>query len=368
MLLLLALTLGVAGCGSSGSSASSGSGSVDPAAKAAVDQHTKNPTKIGPTAPVGKPIPTGKKVVVVSCGQPGCNDTVYAFQQAAKVLGWNVSELTPPQPTPELIQQVMGQAVSANPDAVVVTSTALVNFQQQAAALAKKNIPLITAFGVEPVGGPVTMAISTAQQEAKFAALAADKITVDLGGKGTVGVVGLSGFPSVTEFIKGFYSELKKVCSGCKTKQVTIQPSALGSSSGTDISNFLRANPDVNAVMLGFEGLGGGLSAAAGSAGIKLPPSYSIVATVSGLPDLESGARTATIPNDFTVVGWQIADALARIFTGQTTSAQTEDAKLQQPVIWSKAYHNIPTVPAGAKYLPAFIPDYQDQFKKLWGK
>ena len=74
-----------------------------------------------------------------------------------------------------------------------------------------------------------------------------------------------------------------------------------------------------------------------------------------------NGERTATAPADYNVVGWQAADALARIFTGQSPK---EDLKYQSPVIWSKQYNN---VPSGSGF-PATVANYQAQFKKLWGK
>src|SRR4051812_34001094 len=153
---LLALALGVVGCGSSSSndnSSSAGSGGSDTSAvKATVKQHTKNPTKIGVTAAVGKTIPAGKKIVAVSCGQPGCTDAVHYFQDAAKVLGWQVNVLTTPSLSPQDIQKTEAQAVAMHPDAVVTTSTSLVYFQRQAAQLKAQKIPLIALYGAEPSG------------------------------------------------------------------------------------------------------------------------------------------------------------------------------------------------------------------------
>jgi DNA-binding LacI/PurR family transcriptional regulator len=333
-----------------------------------VKQHTKNPTKIGVTAPVGKAIPTGKKIVAVSCGQPGCTDAVNYFQDAAKVLGWQVTVLTTPSLSPQDIQKTEAQAVAMHPDAVVTTSTSLVYFQRQAAQLKAQKIPLIALYGAEPSGGPITVAIANGKSSIPLAALQADKVVADLGGKGTVGVAMLSDDPVVTEFMTGFTGELKKVCPSCKLKTVTFPPTALGSTAGRDMANFLRANPDVKALMLSFEGEGNDLASAAKSAAITLPKTYSIITTVSGIPALQSGQRTATVPGDFASYGWQAADALARIFTGQTASAQKESVKNETPVIWSKDYNNLPNAPAGAKFLPPIVTDYQAQFKKLWGK
>jgi ribose transport system substrate-binding protein len=371
--LLLALTLVVSACGgddSDNETAGNGgeSSSVDPAAKTAVDEHIKNPTQIGPTKPVGKPIPAGKKISIVSCGQPGCLDVVHYFQKAAEVLGWDVTVVTAAQPTPQAIQQVMQQVVASKPDAVVTTSTLLSNFKREAAELEAQKIPLVTVFGAEPAGGPVTVAVSSSEDEKVLAALAADKVAVDLGGEGMIGVISLSGFPSVPIFLGGFYDEIKKVCSKCETKELIIQPAAIGSTDGRDVANFVRANPDMKAIMLGFDGLAADLKAATAAAGIEQPKTYSMVATAGGIPKLNNGERAATVPQDFAVVGWQIADSLARIFTGQVEDAKTEGAKYHEPVIWSKDYNNVPEIPDGEKILPPTVADYEAQFKELWGK
>src|SRR4051794_32222364 len=83
-----ALAAVAAGCGSSNDSSSSsssssgssssastpsGGGAGLAAAKTALAEYQKPPTDIGVTEPVGKPIPTGKKLVYIYCGAPICN-------------------------------------------------------------------------------------------------------------------------------------------------------------------------------------------------------------------------------------------------------------------------------------------------------
>ena len=72
------LAVGLAACSSSGSSSSSSTGATSQAtasspglkqAEAVVSADTSAPTSIGITQPVGKPIPTGKHIVLVYSGQ-----------------------------------------------------------------------------------------------------------------------------------------------------------------------------------------------------------------------------------------------------------------------------------------------------------
>ena len=372
-LVVVLLTLAVAGCGSSSrssssatsqsagsTSASSGSSSTA-AAERIVDQHIKDPTSIGPQTPIGKPIPTGKRIVAINCGPEGCALTMDAFKQAASVLGWNVTELTPTQPTPQLIQGVFDQAVRLHPDAVLTSALPLVAFRREAAQLKAAKIPLISVYGPDPTGGPLTLQIFGADGDNALARVIAAKTVADLGGKGTIATIVLSGYPIIAEYTAAYTTEVKKLCPACTFKSLTVQPTSLGTTDGTDIVNFLRANPGVSALFLGYEQLGEDLTSAAKAAGLTLPKTYSESTTTAGVQAVLDGERTATAPADYNIVGWQAADALARIFTGQSPK---EDLKYQSPVIWSKQYHD---VPSGSGF-PATVANYQAQFKKLWGK
>ena len=119
----VALAVGLAACSSSGSSSSSSAGASSQAttasspglkqAEAVVSADTSAPTSIGITQPVGKPIPTGKHIVLVYSGQ-GAIGTELAytpFKAAAKVLGWNVTSIYPALPTPQDLQQAMNIVV-----------------------------------------------------------------------------------------------------------------------------------------------------------------------------------------------------------------------------------------------------------------
>ena len=67
------------------------------------------------------------------------------------------------------------------------------------------------------------------------------------------------------------------------------------------------------------------------------------------------------MPIDSLNVGWQWADAFARLFTGQSVDA---DAGWEDFVLWSKDYNNLPS----SSNNPPVIASYQDQWKKLWNK
>jgi ribose transport system substrate-binding protein len=374
----LAVAVGLAACSSAGStgvggtSASTGAAATSPGLKQAqsiVSADTAAPGSIGPTVPVGKPIPTGKHIVLVYSGQ-GAAGTQLAYtplKQAAQVLGWTVTSLYPALPTPQDLQQALNQAIQLRPDAVVIAAVDDADFQSQIATLASMHIPVISDFSPNPTGGPITLSLMGAQGESALARVAGAKAVTDLGGPGELGVIGLQGYKIVQEFDQGFYAEVRQACPACTIKETDLPLTSLGTTDGTDIVNFLRANPGIKGLLLGYDGLGSDLYTAAKSAGITLPKVYSIATIPTGVQAAQQGELTATVPVDYNDLGWRDVDALARIFTGQAASALSQDVIYERPVIWSDQYHNVPGSSSSGTF-PAIVTSYQAQYEKLWGK
>jgi ABC-type sugar transport system substrate-binding protein len=372
------LAVGLAACSSSGSSSSSSTTATNSAAasspglkqaEAVVSADTSTPTSIGITQPVGKPIPAGKHVVIVYSGQGavGTNLVYDGFNQAAKVLGWKVTSLYPALPTPQDLQQALNQAIQLKPDAVIVTAVDDVDFQTQINTLHSMNIPVIANFSPDSTGGPITLSLMGAAGEGALASVAGAVAVADLGAKAKLAVIGLQGYKIVQDYTQGFYSEVHATCPGCTIKETDLPLTSLGTSDGTDIVNFLRANPGITGVLIGYDGLGSDLFTAAKSAGITLPKVYSIATLPTGVQAAQEGELTATVPVDYTDLGWRDADALARIFTGQTASALAQDVLYERPVIWSTQYHNVPSLPSDNSF-PGVVTTAQAQYEKLWGK
>ncbi|CAM5711151.1 hypothetical protein SALBM311S_03068 [Streptomyces alboniger] len=87
-----AALLALAACGgnsdaSSPAKAAGGNPVGVKAAEAVLAQYSKRPTSIGITQPVGKPVPSGKKIDFILCGVQSCQDLANYFTEAAKVLG-----------------------------------------------------------------------------------------------------------------------------------------------------------------------------------------------------------------------------------------------------------------------------------------
>jgi ribose transport system substrate-binding protein len=375
--LVAALAAGATACGSSDDGGSSGSStaaaaaatsaasdsSVDLAAlKRVVLEHSK-PGKIGPTVPIKGPIPKDVYAIYINCGAPACLSMQQSFQQAATVLGWKVDVINA-KPTPEAIQNAFGEAVRRKPDAVVTTGFAISQYPKQAKELNRLGIPILSNTGTDPsTYDPkqgVTLQLQPVAEVQSATALLADKALVDAGGEAAFGTVLLTGYPSVKFNVEGFENEIKAKCPKCTTKQLSIQPTSIGKDAPTLVANFLRANPSIKSLYFGYDAMAQGLGAALKGAGISMPKTYSWAPDDPGVQELQTGEKTAAVPLGYPETGWQFADALARLKTG----GDVKDSQKWQPyIIWSKSLNNVPT---STKNPPA-VPDYQEQFKKLWG-
>jgi ribose transport system substrate-binding protein len=347
---------------SAGANTGAASGTVNlTALNAAVAAHVSANT-IGPTVPVGKPIPKGKTLIYVNCGQPACTYQGDAFIAAAKAVGWNVSTLNT-EPTPQAVQATFDQVIREHPAAVASAGLGQSLYPRELAQLNAMHIPVLSATG-EQESGQLGIAYDPVgpAETSHYMAVLADKAIVDIGGHGSVGSVVLGGFPIVKIYTAGFTSEIKAKCPACTQTQLTIQPTDLGKDAATLIVNFLRANPNIKALYLSYGLEYAGLQAAAKGAGVTLPYIYSWAPDNSDIPLLESGAWRAAAVDPNMEIGWQWVDVLARIFTGQ--SIATDKAFPEGGIIWSKDYHNIP---APAQPYPAITPDYQKQYESLWG-
>jgi ABC-type sugar transport system substrate-binding protein len=357
------MAISLAACGGSSSGDSSG-GKVDKAglaaAKSSVEKHVKPPTEIGPTVPIGKAIPKGKLLVYVNCGAVACTNQGKGLESAAKVLGWTVKTVQA-QPTPESIQSAMDEAIRLKPDAVVSAGLSAAQYPKQLAKLTAMKVPIITSTGLEPTGvGGTTFNAQPPAEVNVATSLLADKTIVDMKGEGEIGVVYLTGYPLPKIYTDAYVARVQKICPGCTTKSINIQPTSIGKDAPQKLANFLRANPKISHIMLSYDALGLGLPTAVKGAGVSMPKVYSYSPDASGIQALQDGTETAATPQPYSEIGWQWADALARIYTGGKVA---DSQHFPAWVLWGKEYNNLPKTTDN----PVIVQGYQQQYEKLWG-
>jgi ABC-type sugar transport system substrate-binding protein len=360
---LVATALVAAGCGSSGSSGSSSSGGGASAqglaqAQAVVKQASTRPSTITVTQPISKPVPTGKKVVFISCGVEACNVQGKIIAQGARDLGWSASTIAT-DGSPEKLQGAFETALRNGADAVILNAVNRAAVAKQIAEAKKKGVAFVTCCSTESVGDGILYNTSTAEQNAKIGTALAAKAVADSKGEADTLYVNISAFDILKPLGASFEKSYKEYCPSCSVATIDIPLTALGKDAPDRIVSYLRSHPKVNYVVLSVsDALGTGLPAALQAAGlggkVKIlgqGASTQIYQYISG------GQVQSVVPFDYYAVDYQMLDALARHFAG---------VPIQQtaPPQWLVGKSGLPST---SELFPV-VPDYRSQFLKLWGK
>jgi ribose transport system substrate-binding protein len=366
--LIAALAVAV-GCGSdSGGGTSSGGSSTGAAATApgvtkaaaVAAQLAARPTDIGLTKPIGKPVPTGKKVTFISCGVEACEIQGDIIKQGAADLGWSASTIGT-DGSPEQLQQAFATAMRQGADAVILNAVNRAAVSKQIAEAEKKGVAFVTCCTVEATGDGILYNASPPAQSARIGDSLAAKVVADSKGNANTLFVNISAFQILKDLGDKFSSSYKQYCPSCEYASIDIPVTSLGKDAPDRIVSYLRSHPDVNYVMLSVSNaLGAGLPAALKAAG--LADKVRLVgqsANTQTFQDLQAGNFDAAVAFDYYAVDYLMLDALARHFAGVPI-------ELQNPPLWIITRDNLPS--DATKDIFPVVPDYRDEFMKIWGK
>jgi ABC-type sugar transport system substrate-binding protein len=383
-LVVLAATIALSACGGGGSSSSSeatesettasettgestetSGESTEAGASSAnekvIEELTTRPSKIVVTQPVGKTIPTGKKIAYLENGVSSGKILGDSLEEAAELLGWEVTRIKPTSQDTSGFVAAMEQAMNENVDAITYESLNSTTFPSELAKAKERGIPVIEASTNEEaeavpgltstVGGPNFLNVE---------ARAAGKLMGALVEPNSVVGELAQGFIDLTELQSETAEGAEESCPTCSYAQVTVPVTQLDKTQSYAI-NFIRSKKP-SALIMPNEFLETGLEPAMTAAG--LDPN-----SVQGFGgNLETGAGLSRLANEENLLvagfiypnielGWYVADAAARLLTGG--SAKPSEAALQPWIVVKE------TAPPEEE--PA-VEGFQEEFKKLWGK
>jgi ribose transport system substrate-binding protein len=358
-----ALAIVAAGCGSSSSSSSSGGSATASSAnltqaQSIVAQASQRPPSISVTTAVGKPVPTGKKVVFISCGVSVCELQGNIVAAAAKSLGWTSSTIST-NGTPTQIQAAYETAIRDGANAIVTTAANRAELGTQIpATLTAKGIPVSDASSTDPILPPFIYNTSTAPQNGRIGNYLAAEVVADSKGKANVLYVNLPAYTILAPLGTSLQQELKTLCPSCGYASLDVALTQLSSAPNLIVS-YLRAHPSVNYVALSVSDvLDPGLPAAMSAAGLT---NVKIVGQGGGPTEFQyvaNGQELALVPFDYYDADYQMVDALARHFA-------VVPIQLTAVPLWLVTKSNLP-----ADHTAQFpnVATYDTQFLKLWGK
>jgi ribose transport system substrate-binding protein len=158
-----------------------------------------------------------------------------------------------------------------------------------------------------------------------------------------------------------FEQNYAKLCTGCKLDKIDIPITAIGKDVPDRVVSYLRAHPDINYVAYSLGALNVGVPAALRQAGLANKVKLIVnVGDAENYQYIASGQTHAAMAFSNVDQTWVWADALARLFTGQSIDV---DRKAQLPYMLITKDNLIST---GSEF--PLVKDYQQQWKKLWGK
>lgn len=354
-----------AGCGSSSSSSSSSSanGSASSssssvaAAQHVVGQAMQRPATITVSKPVGKAVPTGKKVVYISCGVSVCQLQGQIVANAAKTLGWTTSTVTT-DGTPTSVQAAYDTAVRQGANAIVTTAALRAEIASKLPALKAKGIVVSDCCSTDTVASPFIYNTSTPSQAKVGGKYLAAEVVADSKGKANTLYVNIPAFTILSSLGAEFKTAYNQYCPSCSYDSIDVSLTQLAKAPNLIVS-YLRSHPSVNYVALSVANeLDTGLPAALSAAGLS---HVKIVGQGGGPTDFQyvaSGQELALVPFDYYNVDYQMVDALARHFAGAPV-------QLTPPPVWLVTKANLPS--SHSSLFP-IVAGYQSQFLKLWGK
>lgn len=362
-------------CGeSSDDSASGGGDGATDSAIAAVEERLAELYEGTFSEPTGDPVTAepGKNIWVLSIGQatPGAVAQTKAVKAAGRDLGWDVTVFDG-QFNPTKILSGVEQAVADGADGIVLTYIDCAFAKPALQQAVKRNVAVVATEAsdcseVEP-GQPelfdwvvrygdlpfrewiqewgaaqATWAIAKTEGQANaLVVVQTDAETTILGGKGAT-------------------DELDK-CPGCEYEEVEVIGSDLGAGLQEKLEQALLQNPDVNAVLFGYDGL----MTAGGTAALRSSGRHDELhvmggeGTAAGIEFIHSGVSDACVGIPPAWEGYAAVDALMRIFADEDPGAGSSGLGFQV----CDEEHNLP--PSGQAFEAPV--DFKSAYEEIWG-
>lgn len=373
---VVTVLLAAAACSSSGGSSTSNSGGTSTASaatqasgnptleqlQAKVDASLKAPAGIGlQTALTSKPA-AGKSIVGLLTPLAVAQTESSAQAQAAKMLGWSyrtVQEGTGPQDP----AQALNAAIVLRPSGIIYYGTPR---QPMASALTKAQaagIPVVATAQVDPLAPPIIANNSNSgPQLSVLGSGVADYVAVNSDLKASVALVTLPSYPVLASFDAGFTKELSSVCSSCSVTQLPQQLTDIGTSTPAAVVNAIRRNPSIKYVIFDTGSVATGVEDALKAAGLSSVVVGGESPDSDAIQQMKSGSNQAWAALSIPIAGFQLMDALARHFDGDSLTPVTQETPPWQILTSS----NIGSAVLDSKDNYVGYANYVAAFAKLW--
>ena len=267
------------------------------------------------TTPVGKPIPTGKKLAFINCGSSACNLEGDIIKQAADQLGWSVDVLNT-DGTPAQIQNAWEQVIREKPDGVLYTAVPREQIDRYLKQAAENNIGVAACCLTDQEGDGIDYIIGKSEQGAQLGPVYASWVVADSEGKADTLFLTLPDFPILKVLEDSYKASLAEQCPDCGFDKLDIPLADLGKTAPDLIVSYLRSHPNVKYLVSSVDAIVLGLPAALKAAGLDDIKIIGEGPNTTNLQYLASGDQDATIAFPYYEEMYAMVDAMARKFSG----------------------------------------------------
>jgi ribose transport system substrate-binding protein len=316
----------------------------------------------GPTQPF-KP-PTGKRIMILSCGSAGqgCPLEAKAVQQAAELLGWKV-DMVDGKLDPTVWNQTVKQEVDSGVDGIIAIAADPNLYTDAMAAVRAKEVPFVLTFQRPKAGDVEGVNTYVGWDPIKGGKDVGDWMIADSGGKTNPLVLNLTGYTDSVALSDTIANTVGSDCKDCKVYRADIAVQTLGTSLAPLVTSQLQQHPDVNYVWAADDCCASfvaqGIQQAGKSSSVKL-------VSVAGLPDqlarIKSGQVAADLSTAYGYSAWLDVDSLGRAMAGQPVQQYWPIPQR----LWTTGNIDQATPQMIQSGWDAEF-DYQSNFKKLWG-
>ena len=284
------------------------------------------------------------------------------FEAATEALGWDLTTITYDPSDPQGPNSAMQQAVEAGADFIAISGQPVTAIETALASAKDAGIPVFAMFGEnesDPETGIVAV-VGGLDLTADNAERLADFMIADSDGEAQIVIASLPDFTILQFAEEKLTTQLDTAARRARTSRSAppSPTSAAGSIPGLIVS-YLQTNPDTKYIYLPIGDMATGLPEALESAGIGRD-----VKIIGGVPNVDQIQSLIDDTSDAWMTlprvssAWQMVDAMARYDQGMDVSVS--EAVPARPI------YTPDNVPSPAEDY-AGVPDYEDQWKALWG-
>jgi ribose transport system substrate-binding protein len=368
-LLGVVFALALAACGDDDDEQATASASDDSSVPADVQEFVakweKKPTSINIDTPLEGEPAQGKKIVQLKCSVAECQEIYDGLSEAAEAVGWTVQDVNM-GPTPEEVNQAFEQALTLDPDGIVISGIPVAVFQTYLDQAKQRDIPVVNISTVDEAtgmdGNGLIATINGGWQTKLMGTLTGNWMVADSGGQdANVALFTVPDFPTLKPWLDETKSVIETNCDGCETTVVNAEVTDLGAKLPQTIVSTVQQDPEIDYVALAFSGMSVGVRPALNEAGFESVKIVGEGSNQEAMDALRNGEHQMWAALVTPMQGWYAIDALLRHFNGQDLSDVANEVPMPTQILTEETIKEIPEGPYDE---PA---DNEEQFQELWG-